>query len=116
MAASISLERAARLGESANNRAFLLQALRGEAAGKEGNAGESETPSLRMDGRRPYDIRSLRMTFGRSHARSFAEVQLGESRVRTVVTASIVAPYEDTSRRVSHLQFGICCSGFPSRF
>eukprot|EP00949_MAST-11_sp_MAST-11-sp1_P003284 g3284.t1 len=88
----ISADRAARLGESSNNRSFLLESLRKK---REEDEEDDDAAALRMDGRAQFDIRALRVTFGRSHARSFAEVQLGETRCRTVVTAQVVPPYED---------------------
>eukprot|EP00741_Cyanophora_paradoxa_P014290 tig00020780_g13782.t1 len=60
-------------------RDFILQALR------EGGQ--------RLDGRRPFDYRKIRITFGTDTG--LAEVQLGQTRVTAVVSAEIVEPYPD---------------------
>ncbi|XP_006647360.1 exosome complex component RRP45A-like isoform X2 [Oryza brachyantha] len=48
---------------------------------------------LRVDGRRPFDFRRLKILFGREDGS--AEVQLGETRVMGYVTAQLVQPYKD---------------------
>ncbi|CAM0945708.1 unnamed protein product [Alopecurus aequalis] len=48
---------------------------------------------LRIDGRRPFDFRKLKIAFGREDGS--AEVELGETRVMGYVTAQLVQPYKD---------------------
>ena len=72
---------AAAAGQSLNERAFILQAL--------------AKSQLRVDGRGTHDMRPIRLSFGRDQSTSFAEVQLGRTRVRVVVTSEIVRPYPD---------------------
>ncbi|KAG9443822.1 hypothetical protein H6P81_015162 [Aristolochia fimbriata] len=48
---------------------------------------------LRVDGRRPFDYRSLTIKFGREDGSS--EVQLGQTRVMGFVTSQLVQPYRD---------------------
>ena len=60
---------------SRNENIFIIEALRS---------------SLRLDGRRPFDTRSLRFEFGEQYGQ--VEVQLGETRVLVVVTAKVVPP------------------------
>ena len=72
---------AAAAGQSLNERAFILQAL--------------ATSTLRVDGRGTHDMRPIRLSFGREESTSYAEVQLGRTRVRVVVTSEIVRPYPD---------------------
>ena len=73
--------KAAAAGQSTNERDFILDAL--------------EQKGVRADGRQVHDLRPIRLHFGRSHGKSHAEVQLGRSRVRVVVTSEIVKPYVD---------------------
>ena len=77
----MNVSKAATSGQSLNERQFILQAL--------------EKDNVRIDGRRPHDLRPIRLHFGRSHGTSHAEVQLGRTRIRTVVTSEIVRPYPD---------------------
>eukprot|EP00947_MAST-08B_sp_MAST-8B-sp1_P004837 g4837.t1 len=51
--------------------------------------------SRRADGRRAMDMRVMKVSYLRSDATSLAEVQLGETRVRAVVTSEITPPYPD---------------------
>lgn len=60
---------------SLNERTFILEALR---------------DGKRVDGRRAYDLRSVYATFGEQLGQ--VEVQMGTSRVMSVITAEIVAP------------------------
>uniref|UniRef100_A0A0E0K0Y9 Protein ECERIFERUM 7 n=1 Tax=Oryza punctata TaxID=4537 RepID=A0A0E0K0Y9_ORYPU len=48
---------------------------------------------LRVDGRRPFDFRRLKILFGREDGS--AEVQLGDTRVMGYATAQLVQPYKD---------------------
>ncbi|KAG2671130.1 hypothetical protein I3760_14G119200 [Carya illinoinensis] len=48
---------------------------------------------LRIDGRRPFDYRSLSIKFGREDGS--AEVQLGQTHVMGFVAAQLVQPYKD---------------------
>ncbi|KAF0932215.1 hypothetical protein E2562_008738 [Oryza meyeriana var. granulata] len=48
---------------------------------------------LRVDGRRPFDFRRLKILFGREDGS--AEVQLGDTRVMGYVTAQLLQPYKD---------------------
>lgn len=48
---------------------------------------------LRVDGRGPLDYRKLNIKFGRDDGS--AEIQLGETRVMSFVTAQLVQPYKD---------------------
>ncbi|KAG8070982.1 hypothetical protein GUJ93_ZPchr0006g40709 [Zizania palustris] len=48
---------------------------------------------LRVDGRRPFDFRRLKILFGREDGS--AEVQLGDTRVMGYVTSQLVQPYKD---------------------
>ncbi|KAG8059019.1 hypothetical protein GUJ93_ZPchr0002g24948 [Zizania palustris] len=48
---------------------------------------------LRVDGRRPFDFRRLKILFGREDGS--AEVQLGDTRVMGYVTGQLVPPYKD---------------------
>ncbi|KAI4977877.1 hypothetical protein ZWY2020_014431 [Hordeum vulgare] len=61
-----------------NEREFIEQALQSD---------------LRVDGRRPFDFRKLKIAFGREDGS--AEVELGETRVMGYVTAQLVQPYKD---------------------
>ncbi|PNT68810.1 hypothetical protein BRADI_3g45490v3 [Brachypodium distachyon] len=61
-----------------NEREFIEQALQSD---------------LRVDGRRPFDFRKLKIVFGREDGS--AEVELGETRVMGYVTAQLVQPYKD---------------------
>ena len=98
---SSSTVHAAKAGQSTNERDFILQAL--GTLSVSSFSSSADTPSseqqsfraLRQDGRNPSDMRGIRITFGRRHARAFAEVQLGRTRVRAVVTSEIVTPYPD---------------------
>lgn len=65
-------------GVSTNERAFVLEALRAE---------------LRVDGRRPFDVRPLRLELGRRDGT--AEVALGDTRVLAVASAELAAPFPD---------------------
>jgi len=60
---------------STNEKKFIVEAL---------------ASSQRLDGRRPYDMRSVYISFGEQLGQ--VEVQLGETRVMTVVTGNVVAP------------------------
>mmetsp|Transcript_6706 Transcript_6706/g.9738 ORF Transcript_6706/g.9738 Transcript_6706/m.9738 type:complete len:578 (+) Transcript_6706:56-1789(+) len=54
---------------------------------------ESEHAILRLDGRHPGELRSIRLTFGRTHfGRSECTVQLGLTRVCCIVTCDLVPP------------------------
>ena len=90
---------AARAGQSANERLFILRALNslavtspedaGASSSSDGGAeGPRQAPALRADGRQPLDLRAIRITFGRRHAHAFAEVQLGRTRVRAAVSST----------------------------
>lgn len=48
---------------------------------------------LRVDGRRPFDHRSISIKFGREDGS--AEVQLGQTHVMAFVTAQLLQPYKD---------------------
>ncbi|KAF9962088.1 hypothetical protein BGZ72_010694 [Mortierella alpina] len=63
---------------STNEREFLLQAL------KEG---------ARIDGRKFYDFRTLRLAFGSDYGA--VEVQLGNTRVLAKVSCEVIRPYTD---------------------
>jgi len=66
---------------SLNERAFILTALK-----------DSE---FRADGRTPLDTRPLRVTYARAEGQASAEIQLGKTRVLTVVTSELTPPYPD---------------------
>eukprot|EP01116_Phalansterium_solitarium_P024287 TRINITY_DN8866_c0_g1_i1.p1 TRINITY_DN8866_c0_g1~~TRINITY_DN8866_c0_g1_i1.p1 ORF type:complete len:390 (-),score=153.13 TRINITY_DN8866_c0_g1_i1:8-1177(-) len=63
---------------STNERQFILGALR---------------EKLRIDGRRPFDFRTVKISFGMSYGH--AEVQIGSTRVIGVVSAEVVEPWPD---------------------
>ena len=48
---------------------------------------------LRVDGRRPFDYRSLTINFGKGDGT--AEVQLGPTHVMSFVSAQLAQPYRD---------------------
>lgn len=66
---------------SINEREFILTALKDE--------------NCRADGRTPADTRELRVTYARAEGRATAEIQLGKTRVLTVVTSELTPPYPD---------------------
>ena len=70
----------AALALSNNDRAFIRSGLDG---------GER-----RADGRQPLDLRTVRVQFQRKDALSQAEIQLGQTRVRAVVTSEIAEPFQ----------------------
>ena len=70
----------ANLALSNNDRAFIRSGLDG---------GER-----RADGRQPLDLRTVRVQFQRKDALSQAEIQLGQTRVRAVVTSEIAEPFQ----------------------
>eukprot|EP00501_MAST-03F_sp_TOSAG23-6_P001286 GSMAST32.ASY1.ANO1.1334.1 assembled CDS len=47
---------------------------------------------LRTDGRHLMEMRNIRICFGRDHAESRAEVQIGQTRVLAVATSELVTP------------------------
>ena len=63
---------------SANEREFLVSALKEEQ---------------RVDGRRPFDSRRLKLRFGPDDG--VCEVQMGQTRVLAAVTAELVEPFPD---------------------
>ena len=66
---------------SLNERAFILTALK--------------DADYRADGRTPRDTRPLRVTYARAEGQASAEIQLGKTRVLTVVTSELTPPYPD---------------------
>jgi len=50
---------------------------------------------IRLDGRRPTDFLPATINISRSESKSTAEVVLGSTRVITIITGSITAPYPD---------------------
>ncbi len=66
---------------SVNEREFILAALK--------------DTDYRADGRTTRDTRPLRMTYARAEGQASAEIQLGKTRVLTVVTGEINPPYPD---------------------
>ncbi|EKU21492.1 exosome complex component RRP45 [Nannochloropsis gaditana CCMP526] len=66
---------------SINEREFILTALKDE--------------NCRADGRTPADTRELRVTYARAEGQATAEIQLGKTRVLTVVTSELTPPYPD---------------------
>ncbi len=66
---------------SLNERAFILTALKDS--------------DFRADGRTPRDTRPLRVTYARAEGQASAEIQLGKTRVLTVVTSELTPPYPD---------------------
>jgi exosome complex RNA-binding protein Rrp42 (RNase PH superfamily) len=56
---------------------------------------ESLSNNLRSDGRKLMDIRNINVNFERYDSKSVAEIQLGKTKVVSVVTAEVVAPLEN---------------------
>uniref|UniRef100_A0A0D9VGY4 Protein ECERIFERUM 7 n=1 Tax=Leersia perrieri TaxID=77586 RepID=A0A0D9VGY4_9ORYZ len=72
------MEHQQRWRPTVNEREFIERALQSD---------------LRVDGRRPFDFRRLKILFGREDGS--AEVQLGDTRVMGYATAQLVQPYKD---------------------
>jgi|EP00505_MAST-04D_sp_SCG-Rhode-Island_P004374 exosome complex component RRP45 len=96
-----------------------LRAQRGQSR-NESALIESEITArhpLRTDGRGLLERRQIKITSGRSHARAFTEISMGQTRVTATISSRIAAPPPDRPREgfiVYQIVFGESSDGSTS--